>query len=95
MGEMSEVEKLVALLEKQAAILRERAKEHGSFDVFERASWLADMGVDEVLNAMIGVKKARLERNPFNEDSLLDLLNYQAIATMYMVKKMQEEKGKE
>jgi hypothetical protein len=92
MGEMSEVEKLVSLLEKQAAILRERAKEHGSFDVFERASYHADCGIEEVLSVMVGVKKARLERNPFNEDSLLDLLNYQAIATMYWVKQRQESK---
>jgi len=92
MGEISEVEKLVSILEMQANILRERAKEHGSFDVFERASYHADMGVEEVLSAMIGVKKARLERNPFNEDSLLDLLNYQAIATMYWVKQRKESK---
>jgi len=92
MGKISEVEKLVSLLEKQAEILRERAKEHGSFDVFERASYHADMGIEEVLSAMVGVKKARLERNPFNEDSLIDLLNYQAIATMYWVKQRQESK---
>jgi len=92
MGEMSEVEKLVSILEMQANILRERAKEHGSFDVFERAGELSGMDAMQVITAMIGVKKARLERNPFNEDSLLDLLNYQAIATMYWVKQRQESK---
>jgi hypothetical protein len=88
---VSNVEQLIELLEKQIAVLKERAAEHGSFDVFVSAAHHAGLGTGGVIKAMIGVKMARLETNPYNEDSLIDLLNYQAIHTMYWLEGM---KGK-
>ena len=89
------VEQLLEIMTVQTNVLKERAEQHGSFDVFKRAGEIAGMKTRDVLQAMMAIKQARLETNPFNKDSLVDLLNYQAIATMYTVKKMQEEKGKE
>jgi hypothetical protein len=89
------VEQLLEIMTEQTSVLKERAEQHGSFDVFKRAGEIAGMKTRDVLQAMMAIKQARLETNPFNKDSLVDLLNYQAIATMYTVKKMQEEKGKE
>lgn len=87
------VEQLIEIMAVQTNVLKERAEQHGSFDVFKRAGEIAGLKTGDVLLAMMAIKQARLETNPFNKDSLVDLLNYQAIATMYTVKKMQEEKG--
>lgn len=82
---MIKVEDLPDILRKQADIIEERAKEHGSFSVFERAAEIADVDVDCVLSVLIAIKQARLESNPHNDDSFIDLLNYSAIR--YMLKR--------
>jgi hypothetical protein len=88
---MNIVEELVGMLRRQADILEERAAQHGSFDVFERAAQIAETDVYQVLNCMCAIKKARLEKNPFNEDSLLDLMNYEAIQKLMKVRELQAE----
>jgi hypothetical protein len=89
---VSNVEQLISLLEKQIIVLKERAAEHGSFDVFVRAAYHADLPPLGMIKAMMGMKTARLENNPDNQDSLIDLLNYQAIYTFYWLKSL---KGKQ
>jgi hypothetical protein len=87
------VKDLINILEKQAQILVERAKEHGAFDSFTRAGEYSGHSPAEVAHMLCGVKRARLESNPFNEDSLIDLLNYQAIETIFRVNEMRREYG--
>lgn len=81
------VEDLITLLEKQIAVLRERASEHGAFDMFQRAA--NNIGKQyskaELAGVLAAVKLARLEGNPFNEDSLIDYLNYIAIKAIFDV----------
>lgn len=89
------VQELVQLLEKQAQVLIQRAEQHGSFDVFSRAGEFCGQSASEVAATMCGVKRARLENNPFNEDSLIDLLNYQAIAIIFKVNELRKNKEKE
>jgi hypothetical protein len=89
------VQELVQLLEKQAQILIQRAEQHGTFDVFARAGEFCGQSASQVAMTMCAVKRARLENNPFNEDSLLDLLNYQAITTIFRVNELRKEKGQE
>lgn len=86
------VEQVLALLDEQKKVLMERATQHGSFDVFERAGKHAGISALEVATTMCAVKKARLETNPDNWDSLVDLLNYQAIATVMSVNLAREAK---
>lgn len=86
------VEDLIGLLEKQIEILKERAQEHGAFDVFQRAAdgckekYLRE----DIADVMASVKFARLEGNPFNEDSLIDYLNYRAIETIFQVNELRK-----
>jgi hypothetical protein len=86
------VEQVIELIDEQKKVLIERAKQHGSFDVFDRAGKHAGISALEVATTMCAVKKARLETNPDNWDSLVDLLNYQAIATVMSVNIAREEK---
>ncbi len=86
---ISVVEELVVMLRKQADILEQRAAEYGSFDVFERAAEIGGTDVYQIINNLCALKKARLEKAPFHEDSLLDLMNYEAILTVMKVKELQ------
>ena len=84
------VEDLIGLLEKQIAVLKERASEHGAFDMFQRAAnnLGRQLSKAELAGVLAAVKLARLEGNPFNEDSLIDLLNYQAIKAIFDVNEL-------
>jgi hypothetical protein len=75
------------LLEKQGKVLQTKAKQYGSFDLFKRAAQHAEMEESSVIWALIGVKRAKVEADPFNEDALVDLLNYLSIATVMAVQK--------
>lgn len=81
------VDDLIDILEKQIEVLKERAQEHGAFDVFDRAATISkdNNGKSTVVDVMAAVKMARLEANPFNYDSLVDYLNYRAIETIFIV----------
>lgn len=79
------VEQVLDLFEEQKKVLVERSQQHGSFDVFDRAAEHANLKPSEVVRALVGIKRARLETNPYSEDSLVDLLNYQAISTVMTV----------
>jgi hypothetical protein len=95
MSDTLTVRELVQLLEKQAQVLIQRAEQHGSFDVFARAGEFCGQTPCEVALTMCAVKRARLENNPFNEDSLIDLLNYQAITTIFRVNQLKKERTEE
>lgn len=88
------VEDLISLLQKQIVILKERASEHGAFDMFERAAnnCRGEQSKSDLADVLASVKMARLEGNPFNEDSLIDYLNYRAIETIFIVSEMRARK---
>lgn len=88
------VEDLIGLLEKQIVVLKERAKEHGAFDVFEDIARMYSSkpkhhaSKSDVARMMACVKRARLNQNPFNEDSLIDYLNYKSIKVIFDVNEL-------
>lgn len=88
------VEDLINLLEKQIAVLKERASEHGAFDMFADVSKMYSSkpgqhaSKSDVARMLACVKRARLNQNPFNEDSLIDYLNYKAIKAIFDVNEL-------
>ena len=80
-------------------ILKLRGQQYGDhYELFERMAIRFSYAVGEKITPyqaariMIELKLARLDLNPYDEDSILDIINYTALAGS--MKAMEDTKGK-
>lgn len=76
-----------AFLVQAEMILEQRGREYGDcFDLFERMATRFGYTIGEKITPyqaariMIELKLARLDMNPYDEDSIIDIINYTALA---------------